>query len=395
MDDKKIWKKTGFGILFVAACFMAMYILMAFHSKILMMLLAAILLLVSAFLFFYEIFADKTEHSKPKEEKTEITKDIISGGNDAEFRLKISKYMKEMEGSQKELVEILKNQNTLIQNQLDNLEQAIFTLSEKQVNQTKSVIKFNKENARQLAISERETLEYVMLELKQAIKDNAGTVRVAESVSEKPVQEELFDEELMIAPVAELEEVGDEELFEVSDLPGDDEYIIPEKPAEEPVAEELPVFEEEPVAEEIPVFEEEPVAEELPVFEEETVVDNEPAPAVDPLAGLSGDPNAMMSAEDIAKLFAMNATEEPVAEEPMVEPVTEEPEFADDLDLSALFEDIAEGAMAEEAATSEAVAEEKAEEPAPAAEPMAALSGDPNAMMTPEDIAKLLASMGQ
>ena len=342
MDDKKIWKKTGFGILFVAACFMAMYILMAFHSKILMMLLAAILLLVSAFLFFYEIFADKTEHSKPKEEKTEITKDIISGGNDGEFRLKLSKYMKEMEGSQKELVEILKNQNTLIQNQLDNLEQAIFTLSEKQVNQTKSVIKFNKENARQLAISERETLEYVMVELKQAIKDNAGTVRVAESVSEKPVQEELFDEELMIAPVAELEEVGDEELFEVSDLPGDDEYIIPEKPAEEPVAEELPVFEEEPVAEEFPVFE-----------------------------------------------------EEPVVEEPMVEPVTEEPEFADDLDLSALFEDIAEGAMAEEAATSEAVAEEKAEEPAPAAEPMAALSGDPNAMMTPEDIAKLLASMGQ
>ena len=338
MDDKKIWKKTGFGILFVAACFMAMYILMAFHSKILMMLLAAILLLVSAFLFFYEIFADKTEHSKPKEEKTEITKDIISGGNDAEFRLKLSKYMKEMEGSQKELVEILKNQNTLIQNQLDNLEQAIFTLSEKQVNQTKSVIKFNKENARQLAISERETLEYVMVELKQAIKDNAGTVRVAESVSKKPVQEELFDEELMIAPVAELEEVGDEELFEVSDLPGDDEYIIPEKPAEEPVAEELPVF------------------------EEETVVDNEPAP---------------------------------VAEEPMAEPVTEEPEFADDLDLSALFEDIAEGALAEEAAASEPVAEEKAEEPAPTAEPMAALSGDPNAMMTPEDIAKLLASMGQ
>lgn len=385
MDDKKIWKKTGFGILFVAACFMAMYILMAFHSKILMMLLAAILLLVSAFLFFYEIFADKTEHSKPKEEKTEITKDIISGGNDGEFRLKLSKYMKEMEGSQKELVEILKNQNTLIQSQLDNLEQAIFTLSEKQVNQTKSVIKFNKENARQLAISERETLEYVMVELKQAIKDNAGTVRIAESVSEKSVQEELFDEELMIAPVAELEEVGDEELFEVSDLPGDDEYIIPEKPAEEPVAEEIPVFEEAPVAEEIPVFEEEPVAEELPV------ADNEPAPAADPLAGLGGDPNAMMSAEDIAKLFAMNATEEPVVEEPMVEPVTEEPEFADDLDLSALFEDIAEGAMAEEAATSEAVAEEKAEEPAPAA----ALSGDPNAMMTPEDIAKLLASMGQ
>ena len=372
MDDKKVWKKTGFGILFVAACFMAVYILMAFHNKILMVLLAAVLLIVSAFLFFYELFIEKTTQRTLKEEEPELAKEITSGSNDSEFRLKMTKHMKEMESGQKELIDVLKKQNTLLQNQLDNLEQAIFTLSEKQVNQTKSVIKFNKENARQLAISERETLEYVMMELKQAIKDNAGAVRIAESVSEEPVQEELFIEEPMIAPTIELEEVGDEELFEVSDLPGDDEYIIPET-----TEDEFPAFEEEPVVEELPV------------------ADNEPAPAADPLAGLGGDPNAMMSAEDIAKLFAMNATEEPVVEEPMVEPVTEEPEFADDLDLSALFEDIAEGALAEETVASEPVAEEKAEEPAPAAEPMAALSGDPNAMMTPEDIAKLLASMGQ
>ena len=35
MGAKKVLKKTGFGILFVAACFMATYILMAFHNKIL------------------------------------------------------------------------------------------------------------------------------------------------------------------------------------------------------------------------------------------------------------------------------------------------------------------------------------------------------------------------
>ena len=36
-----------------------------------------------------------------------------------------------------------------------------------------------------------------------------------------------------------------------------------------------------------------------------------------------------------------------------------------------------------------------AEEPAPAADPLEALAADPNAMMTPEDIAKLLEAMGQ
>lgn len=378
MGDKKVLKKTGFGILFVAACFMATYILMAFHNKILMVLLAAILVLVSAFLFFYEIFMEKTTPNIAAEElEAAKEKESFSGSNDGEFRLKMTKHMKEMEGGQKELIDVLKNQNALLQSQIDNLEQAIIMLSEKQVNQTKSVIKFNKENARQLAINERETLEYVMMELKKAIEDNAGAVRVAAPGVEEP----------SVAPSVELEEVGNEELFEVSDLPDDDEYIVPEVS----VAEELPVFEEEAVAEELPVFEEEAVMEELAV-EEIPAVAEEEEPVAEPFAGLGGDPNAMMSAEDIAKLFAMGA--EAPAAEPVEEPVIEEPEFADDLDLSSLFEDMAEGAMEEDVAAASELAEEEKEE-APAAEPLAGLSGDPNAMMTPEDIAKLLASMGQ
>ena len=51
----------------------------------------------------------------------------------------------------------------------------------------------------------------------------------------------------------------------------------------------------------------------------------------------------------------------------------------------------------EEAAPAEPapVVEEKAEEPAPAEDPLAGFGSDPNAMMTPEDIAKLLEAMGQ
>lgn len=226
----------------------------------------------------------------------EKAREAVTEYSDGEFRLKFSKHMKEMESSQKELIELLKAQNALLQAQIDTLRNELHQLSEKQTNQTKTIIKYNKENARQLAINERETLEYVMTELKKAIEDNAGAVAV-NAVSEP-------------APV--FEEVSGAELFEVHDLPADEEFVMPDFPA----------------------------------------------------------------------------TEELLA--------AETSESNDDLDLSALFADLAEGAMEEEMPAEPApVVEEKAEEPAPANDPLAGFGSDPNAMMTPEDIAKLLEAMGQ
>lgn len=379
MDRKKIWKKIGFGILFVAACFASMYILMEFHGNVPMVATAAVLLLITAFLFLNEIFSDKAKKWAPQEEDGEETMAVVSGGTDGEFRLKIAKHMKEMEGTQRELIDVLKQQNTLIQTQIENLEHEIYMLSEKQVNQSKSIIKFNKENARQLAISERETLEYVMMELKKAIEDNAGSVRVNTDSVETPAMEEFLAEPEAVMAAA-LEEVSEEELFEVSDLPDDEEFVIPDLPAPE----EIPNLAVEPAPEEAPDFVEEPIAEETPAVEEE------PAAAEDPLAGLGSDPNAMMTAEDIAKLFEMQSAAEPA---PAEEYVPEEPE---EFDLSALFEDMAAAEQqAAEIAEQTPAAEEPVEETTPAADPLAGLGGDPNAMMTPEDIAKLLASMGQ
>lgn len=273
-----------------------------------LMTVAAVLMLVSAVLYFVTTFFGKgaKKTSKIKEKALEAVADC----SDGEFRLMLAKYLKETERAQKELVDVLKKQNTLLQSQIENVEHEIYLLSEKQVNQAKSIIKYNKENARQLAISERETLEYVMSELKKAIADNAGVVAVKNAVDEEPDFDTSFlGAEETAAPV--LEEVSEAELFEVSELPADEELVLPDFPAPE----------------EIP----------------------------------------------------------------------EIPEVPDDLDLSALFDDIAEAAAEEIApATPTPVVEEiAAEEPAPAADPLAGLSADPNAMMTPEDIAKLLEAMGQ
>ena len=293
------------------------------------MLVAAVLMLVSAVLFFVTAFFEKLNKKTSKVKEKAL--DAVTDFSDGEFRLLLGKYLKETERAQKELVEVVKKQNTLLQSQIENLEHEIYMLSEKQVNQAKSIIKFNKENARQLAISERETLEYVMMELKKAIEDNAGAVKAA--------------------PV--LEEVSEEELFEVSDLPDDEEFIIPDLPAPEDIPDRL----EESVIEE-------PVIEELAIEE----------PAIEKLM-----------------------TEEPSLEELLSEEI---PEIPDELDLSALFEDIAEAAVEESKQAAPAPMEEikeveKAEEPTPAADPLAGLGADPNAMMTPEDIAKLLEAMGQ
>ena len=317
MDGKKVWKKTGFGILFVSACFIAMYILMEFHGDVLMVSLAAALLLISAFLFMNAVFTDKAKKWIPQEEETEEFDAPVSSAGDKEFHLKVTKHMKEMESTQKELIEVLKNQNTLIQAQIENLEHEIYMLSEKQANQTKSIIKFNKENARQLAISERETLEYVMMELKKSIEDNAGAPveRAVAATSETPqaepevmqplVEETITEEPVVEVPTAEepvapvLEDVSEAELFEVSDLPGDDEYEIPEMPEDVDLSElfDIPELLDTPEEE---VSAEEPVAEAVPAAEEKQ---EEPAPAADPLAGLTNDPNAMMTPEDIAKLL--------------------------------------------------------------------------------------------
>lgn len=147
-------------------------------------------------------------------------------------------------------------------------------------------------------------------------------------------------------------------------IEGDTELKFEEPVIEEPVIEE-PVI-EEPIAEE-PLMEE-PIAEEPlmeePIIEEpiveEPIMEEAPAEEVPPMPDLS-DPNKVMTPEEIAALIANTGAEEPVVEEP-----------------------VAEEAIAEEPIMEEAPVEE--------APPMPDLS-DPNKVMTPDEIAALIANM--
>ena len=153
------------------------------------------------------------------------------------------------------------------------------------------------------------------------------------------------------------------------DILGDDSFdldaLFPEETTvEEPVFEEIPmmeepaIFEEEPVFDETSVFDETPVFEEEPVIEEEPIVIEEPVEEEKPPMPDLSDPNKALSADEIAALFANMAP----AEEPVAEPIIEEEPI---------------------------IIEEPVEEEKP---PMPDLS-DPNKVMSPDEIAALIANL--
>ncbi len=253
-----------------------------------------------------------------------------------------------------------------------------------------------------------------------------------------PVEEELFLDESTpdtAEPDLALEEPSEPlsgediaALFEQAKLASDPE-IVPVDEAE-PSAQELFLAEEteaEPVIEE-PVIEE-PVPEPAPEPEPAPVIDEpvieEPAPEPEPepapipeIKPVSDDPNAALSADDIAALFAQAngpAVEEPAPEPepepapatepelepapiPEIKPVSDDPNAALSADdIAALFAQANGPAVEEPAPEQEPVVEEPViEEPEPAPEPapvpeIIPISDDPNAALSAEDIAALFA----
>ena len=317
-------------------------------GNMIMMTVAAILILISAILYFVATFFGNAK--------------------------KQSSSNKDNSNNQNELVAELKKQNVLIQSRMENLEREIRLLSGKQENQVKSIIKYNKENARQLALSERDTLMRVMNELKKAIGNNAGAVVVKEASEAAPVMKEEADADLFAVPG-----LSAEKKEPVTEEPSLEALVTMEK-AEEPSLEDL-VATETPEQELMPVMEESPNELEdammsVPSLEDLVTTEKAEEPSVE-------DPFVTEIPEvsdeiDLSPLFTGTAEEE-----------AETPEFSDELDLSSLFAEM------EKEGTPVLAAEEPVQAAAPAADPLAGFGSDPNAMMTPEDIAKLLEAMGQ
>lgn len=356
-------KKIGVCMLFAASCFIAAFVLIEFHDVYIAVAIAGILLMISAYLLLTVMLSKKTEEwSKPEPEEEETP-----SNKEAEFREQIGTCLESIDRTQRAMFAMIKRNLEQHETDIPTIESAIERLAAEQASGIKTLVKYNKENARQLAINERDSIS----ELKKGIQDSLGKhtaeleAVLKESIADlsnrtamlpqTPPQETIATAEAAVAAAepAEPETMAMAEGLPLEEFPPTEleepaeEVILPEPETAEPIIEEAPPA---PEPMELPTEEsiEEPIEESIPPITELT---EEPIPPItEPII----DPNAPLSPDDIAKLFAAAEQTEAPAEE--IPPSAPEP------------------------------AEAPADEPAPAL--------DPNAPLSPEDIAKLFASMG-
>ncbi len=381
---KELQKKLSF-VLFVMAVFFAGVALTVFSSSVAVVCIAGVLLLAATVFF---VLQQDTKSQTPSGKTSEI---LLAD--------RMAELMRGNEKAEKGVYIAVKKQHEAMEAGLASLEEKISELIKSQDNAVKTLVLYNKENAKQMALSEKEELGRLREELiQQGGKGGQGSMsQVVDAV--KDMSRRLYEEfhENGEAILAELETSTDS-LEEIKELlqgmgGGSMPQYVPVAPMPETVVVPEPVFEEpeEAVVEET-LFIPEEMPEEEPVVEEVPVV--------------SEDPNRMLSADDIAALFAASeTTEETMSEE---EPVVEEaPVIAEDPnrmlsadDIAALFAaaETTEESVVEEApaVTEEPIAEEVPVKKNP--EDALASSGvdlsDPNKTLSPDDIAALIAALG-
>lgn len=377
-------KKVLAGMLFAAACFIAIFVLLEFHEVYWVVGIACALLMGAAYWFLDSMFGDKDdffdEFAKAQEE-LDRAKEEDREKADAEFKKKIEAQVASLDKTSRAMFEALQRSADIQENHLTKMQIKIDKVIIDQNAGVKTMIKFNRENARQMALSEKATLEEIATRIPAARR-----VEMAPEVPDDYVpDDDLFEEEEepemddisldaldSLIPNEEPEEVVDtvvdlnafeeppegtveetvmdEPVFsdlvfdepiveeEVIDGPVIDESVA-EEPIEETVTEEPAVDEivEEAVTEEVAI--EEPVIEE-PVIEEPVI--DEPV------------------ADEIAEEFA----EEPVTEEPVIEESVIEEATAEETDLGDLnLDELLAGMQTDETPTGEAVSEEAAGDP--------------------------------
>ena len=313
---KEFQRKLSF-VLFVMAVFFAGMALTVFCEHIWMAAVAGVLLL-GASVFF--AFCPKEESQSATEKTTELLladrmAELVRGNEKAEKGVYIA----------------VKKQHEAMESGMAALQQQITELIKAQETAVKTLVMYNKENAKQVALSQREELGRLREELQhsQTGSGNSGSSdAVVDAIRE--MSHRLYEEihENGEAVLAELGTTVDS-LEEIREMIGDLEAGIPVTVDRGPTE----TFEQAEESLENAVYDSE---DELPIEEpEEEELSEEEEQPVDMFAGAGvdlSDPNKPLSADDIAALFAQANAMAEVAETegesevalPAEEPVAEE-----------------------------------------------------------------------
>lgn len=320
---KELQKKLSF-ILFVMAVFFAGAALTVLDETVYVWI-AGVMLLATA--VFYVLQQDDKERTP-----TGKTTEILLADRMAEL-------MRGNEKAEKGVYIAVKKQHEAMEKGMEELLQKMGELVAAQENAAKTLVLYNKENTKQLALSQREELGHLREELKQLQsggRDAASMSSVVDAIREMShrLYEELHETgEAMLselettadsldslkesvsalksgrtgyeAPAPISEEVLEEEDFEEEAVFAEEEEFFPEETFDNEVMPDEPLVEEAlPVEETIPLFEEEIIQEEEPEVLPEPAEKKNPEDALASSGVDLSDPNKTLSPDDIAALIA-------------------------------------------------------------------------------------------
>ena len=289
---KELQKKISF-VSFVMAVFFAGMALTVFQAHIWVACVAGVLLLAAS--VFY-VMNQKEETVT----QTEKTTELLMADRMAEL-------MRGNEKAEKGVYIAVKKQHEAMESGMAALEAQIAELVKAQESAVKTLVMYNKENAKQMALSEREELGRLREELKRQQQEGGSLSPVVDAVREMSsrLYEEIHDNgEAVLAELGttldSLEEIKDviEALGTNAPMTFDRTPVMRE---EESVAEEEPddiaaLFAQANAVAEEPELPEEPM--------EEPVAEEKPEDALASSGVDLSDPNKSLSADDIAALFA-------------------------------------------------------------------------------------------
>lgn len=273
-------KKIITGMIFLASLFFAAVVLVGSvgtDNTLPLVIVAGVVMLVAAFFFLSAIFEEKEDQWKSLYEEMEKE---TQGDDDAYKQLK--GYVESVDRTQKAVFSVMKRREESMEDQISRLESAIEQMAEQQAENHKAMVRYNKENARQMAINERETLEHAMsVIVKKMEEGKTKELEVLQSILEKGVS----------VPEAAPAEEPMEEFEETPDF-----------------LKEFGIEQDSSIEDFVAGLSEEGHAEEFFHPETETVTEEPADVSADALGAATGvdlsDPNAALSPEDIAKLFA-------------------------------------------------------------------------------------------
>ena len=285
---KEMQKKLSF-VLFVMAVFFAGVALTMLDEAVYVWIAGGLLLATAVFY----VFQKEEKESTPTGKATEI---LLAD--------RMAELMRGNEKAEKGVYIAVKKQHEAMEKGMEELLQKIGELTDALESSVKTLVLYNKENAKQLALSEREELGRLREELVQQSdgKGSASMSSVVDAIRE--MSHRLYEElhETGEAMLAELETTADslDALKEsVGALREERTAYVTRMPMEEEK-----IFEEEEEA--IPLFEEEIVPEKA----EEPELIPEPEEKKNPEDALASsgvdlsDPNKTLSPDDIAALIA-------------------------------------------------------------------------------------------